>query len=294
MSGWTVKTMPLVAPSVGVLLIWMIVPLVMTVLFSFRRYNLVNPMLHGWAGTRNYYYLLTDPALYSALVDDRPPGRAGADRHGLRRHAHRGSLQREIPGSGHRPRSRHLAILRHAHGQRADLEEHDDAPGQRAVRLLRARLVGLQPIDWFGQLPLTSIIIICSWEWIPFAFLILLTALQSLDEEQKEAARIDGAGPISMFFYIIVPHLRRATSVVIMIETIFFLTIFAEIYVTTSGGPGVVDHQHRLPDLQAGALGVQRGHGVGCRRHRHHPGQHRGGLPGPHGREEPRDMTKDY
>ena len=50
---------------------------------------------------------------------------------------------------------------------------------------------------------------------------------------------MDGAGPFSMFFFIILPHLGRAISVVIMIETIFFLTIFAEILVTTAGGPGL-------------------------------------------------------
>jgi sorbitol/mannitol transport system permease protein len=99
--------------------------------------------------------------------------------------------------------------------------------------------LGLGPIDWFANLPLTSIIIIVAWQWTPFALLILLTAIQSLDNEQKEAARMDGAGPLSMFWFIILPHLGRAISVVVMIETIFFLTIFAEIFVTTSGGPGL-------------------------------------------------------
>jgi sorbitol/mannitol transport system permease protein len=102
-----------------------------------------------------------------------------------------------------------------------------------------AGLFGLPPVDWFANLPLTSIVLIVSWEWVPFATLILLTAIQSLDNEQKEAARMDGAGPFSMFFFIILPHLSRAISVVIMIETIFFLTIFAEILVTTAGGPGL-------------------------------------------------------
>ena len=103
--------------------------------------------------------------------------------------------------------------------------------------LLRA--VGLAPIDWFGQLPLLTLVIIVSWEWLPFALLILLTAVQSLDHEQREAARMDGAGAFATFRFIIVPHLRRAIGVVIMMETIFLLTIFAEIAVTTSGGPGV-------------------------------------------------------
>jgi sorbitol/mannitol transport system permease protein len=68
--------------------------------------------------------------------------------------------------------------------------------------------------------------------------LILLTAVQSLDHEQKEAARMDGAGVFAQFFFITLPHLSRAIGVVIMIETIFLLTVFAEIFVTTSGGPG--------------------------------------------------------
>src|SRR3954469_14129258 len=102
-----------------------------------------------------------------------------------------------------------------------------------------SRSLGLPAIDFFGSFPLTSIILIVAWQWLPFALLILLTAVQSLDNEQKEAARMDGAGPVSMFFFIILPHLGRAISVVIMIETIFLLSVFAEIYVTTSGGPGL-------------------------------------------------------
>ncbi len=100
------------------------------------------------------------------------------------------------------------------------------------------RSLGLKPIDWFAVAPLTSIIIIVSWEWLPFAFLTLLTAVQSLDSERKEAARMDGAGPIDIFRYILLPHLGPAISATVMIETIFLLGIFAEIYVTTSGGPG--------------------------------------------------------
>ena len=50
-------------PSIGLLLIWMIVPLAMTVYFSFRYYNLLNPAAGGWAGFENYQYFLTDPGL---------------------------------------------------------------------------------------------------------------------------------------------------------------------------------------------------------------------------------------
>jgi len=102
-----------------------------------------------------------------------------------------------------------------------------------------AKLIGVQPFDFFGQAPLASIMGIVSWQWLPFATLILLTSLQSLDTEQQEAAEIDGAGPLNRFFYLVVPHLARAITVVVLIQTIFLLSIFAEIQVTTNGGPGI-------------------------------------------------------
>jgi sorbitol/mannitol transport system permease protein len=102
-----------------------------------------------------------------------------------------------------------------------------------------AKLFGATPIDWFNDAPLFAIILIVAWQWLPFATLILLTALQSLDGEQKEAAEMDGAGAVSTFIYITLPHLARPITVVILIETIFLLTVFAEIFVTTGGGPGL-------------------------------------------------------
>jgi len=50
---------------------------------------------------------------------------------------------------------------------------------------------------------------------------------------------MDGTPPLSFFFYIVLPHLARAITVVILIETIFLLNVFAEILVTTGGGPGL-------------------------------------------------------
>ncbi len=103
-----------------------------------------------------------------------------------------------------------------------------------------ARSFGLTPIDWFTDAPLLSVILIVAWQWLPFATLILLTALQSLDEEQKEAAEMDGASALSRFIYHHRCRIWRAPiTVVILIETIFLLTVFAEIFVTTSGGPGL-------------------------------------------------------
>ena len=100
------------------------------------------------------------------------------------------------------------------------------------------RAFGAEPVVWLSDAPIFSIILIVSWQWLPFATLILLTAIQSLDSEQLEASEMDGAPPLSRFFYIILPHLSRAITIVILIQTIFLLSVFAEIFVTTGGAFG--------------------------------------------------------
>jgi sorbitol/mannitol transport system permease protein len=201
------------------------------------RYNLLNPEARGFARLENYQFLWGDPAFLPAL------------RNTL---VLIGSVLAITVGLGTL-----LAVLyeRRFFGRNAaallliapffvmptvsalvwkNMILH---PVYGLLALAFAKL-GLAPIDWFGTYPMLSLVIILSWEWLPFAFLILFTSLKSLDAEQKEAAQIDGANPAQFFFHITVPHLRRAMSVVVMIETIFLLSIFAEIYTTTSGGPG--------------------------------------------------------
>jgi len=231
-------TLPLIAPSVLLLLAWSIIPLVMTLWFSFQHYNLIDPTQAGFAGIDNYRYLLTDPDFWTSLINT------------------------FILVGG-------VLVITVCGGTLLAVLYDQEFPGQTIARLLviapffvmptvaaliwknlmlhpiygvvsaMLRGLGLPVVDWFSQAPLLTVVGIVSWEWLPFAVLILLTAVQSLDHEQREAARMDGAGAIASFFYITLPHLRRPIGVVVMIETIFLLTIFAEISVTTAGGPGV-------------------------------------------------------
>ncbi len=100
-------------------------------------------------------------------------------------------------------------------------------------------LVGLPTVDWLAQYPMASIIVVVSWQWIPFVMLILLAGLQSLPGSILEAARIDGAGGINLFRYIVLPHLKRFIEIALLLEIIFILNIFGQIFVITSGGPGI-------------------------------------------------------
>lgn len=94
-------------------------------------------------------------------------------------------------------------------------------------------------IDWINEYPMASIVTIVTWEWTPFMMLILLAGLQSLAQENLEASQIDGAGPLEVFYYIILPHLRRYIEIGVLLEVLFILNIFGEIFVTTTGGPAI-------------------------------------------------------
>ncbi len=100
-------------------------------------------------------------------------------------------------------------------------------------------LLGGPRIDWINSYPMFSIVVIVTWEWTPFMMLILLAGLQSLAQENLEAAQIDGAGALEMFYYIILPHLRRYIEIGVLLEVLFVLNIFGEIFVTTTGGPAI-------------------------------------------------------
>jgi len=100
------------------------------------------------------------------------------------------------------------------------------------------RAVGLTPVDWLSDWPLLSVIIMVAWQWLPFAVLIFITSLQGMNREQLEAARMDGATWLQQFRFLVLPHLARSIAVVVMIEMIFLLSVFAEISTTTGGGPG--------------------------------------------------------
>jgi len=228
----------MISPAVGVLLIWMVVPLAMTIWFSFQQYNLLYPDRSGFAGWNNYYYFVTDFCFGAAI---------------------RNTLVLVLS----------VLAITTIGGILLALLMDQPFWGQGIVRLLVlapffvmptvsalvwknmfmnpvnglfghvAKAFGAQAgFDFLGQAPLFSIIVMVAWQWLPFATLILLTALQSLDSEQMEAAEMDGAGPLSRFFYIVLPHMTRAITVVVLVQTIFLLSIYAEILVTTNGGPG--------------------------------------------------------
>ncbi|MEO1797041.1 MAG: sugar ABC transporter permease [Pseudomonadota bacterium] len=227
----------MMAPAVILLLGWMLVPLCMTLWFSFRRYLPLRGGDQGSAGWDNYVRFVTSSAFWPAV-----------------------QTTLIIVGG--------VLVITICLGVLLALLLDQPMWGQGVVRILVIapffvmptvsalvwknifmdpinglfahlwRFFGATPVEWLSDVPIGSIVMIVSWQWLPFATLILLTAIQSLDSEQLEAAEMDGASPIKRFGYIILPHLSRAITIVILIQTIFLLSIFAEIFVTTGGAFG--------------------------------------------------------
>lgn len=227
----------MMAPAVVLLLGWMLVPLMMTLYFSFKKYLPLRGGDLGWVGFDNYVSFVTSssfwPSIQTTLI---------------------------IVGG--------VLVITLVLGVLLAILLDQPMWGQGVVRILVIapffvmptvsalvwknmfmdpingilahlwRFFGAQPVEWLSQASMPSLIIIISWQWLPFATLILLTAIQSLDSEQLEAAEMDGAPVLKRFWFITLPHLSRAITIVILIQTIFLLGIFAEIFVTTGGAFG--------------------------------------------------------
>lgn len=227
----------MLAPAVFLLLVWMLVPLTMTLWFSFRKFLPLRGGDLGWVGFDNYVRFVSSssfwPSVLTTLI---------------------------IVGS--------VLIVTIVLGILLGLLLDQPMWGQGVVRILVIapffvmptvsalvwknifmdpvnglfahlwKFFDATPIVWMSEASIQSIILILSWQWLPFATLILLTAVQSLDGEQLEASEMDGAKPLQRFGYIILPHLARAITIVVLIQTIFLLSIFAEIFVTTGGAFG--------------------------------------------------------
>jgi sorbitol/mannitol transport system permease protein len=174
----------LLSPAVVLLFVWMIVPLAMTIYFSTLHYSLLDPDTKRFVGLDNYRYFLTDPAFLA-------------------------SLQNTLVLVGS------VLAITILLGTPLALLLDQPVIGRSIVRLMViapffvmptvsalvwknllmhpvsglfawiATLFGATPIDWFTNAPLFAVILIVAWQWLPFATLILLTALQSQDEEQK-------------------------------------------------------------------------------------------------------------
>jgi len=253
------------APAVLLLLVWMLVPLGMTLYFSFIRYVLNNlrkpewttPQLANWRGFGNYEYVLykskdfwfaVQNSLFivgSILVITVVLGLAIAV-----------LVNRSFPGRGI-VRVLLISPFFVMPAVNAVLWINmilDPVLGLNglAVEGINQLVIGLREFPLLGGFfslwpefePLSfratqtssyAVIMMVAWQWTPFAVLIFMTSLQSEDQQQKEAAVLDGASAWSQFVYLTIPHLARPIAIVVMIQSIFHLSLYAEIEIVSRG-----------------------------------------------------------
>ncbi len=252
-------------PAVVLLLLWMLIPLGMTLYFSFIRYVLnslrrpewTSPSLSNWRGFGNYEYVLfsakdfwfaVQNSLFivsSILIATVVIGLALAM-----------LVNRSFPGRGIvrvllispffvMPAVNAVLwinmILDPVLGLNgiAVSAINETVAGLRDFPVLGAFFSlwpVLEPVSFRGtDTSAYAVIIMVTWQWTPFAVLIFMTSLQSEDEQQKEAAILDGANAWSRFRNLTLPHLARPIAIVVMIQSIFHLSLYAEIEIVSRG-----------------------------------------------------------
>jgi ABC-type sugar transport system permease subunit len=99
---------------------------------------------------------------------------------------------------------------------------------------------GLPPSNWLGDptLAMAALIGVDVWRAAPYAMILLLAGLQGIPQELYEAAAIDGATRVRMFFALTLPLMRPAILILLVLLTIVDFNVVVAMLVLTGGGPG--------------------------------------------------------
>ena len=194
----------LLTPAVVAVSVISVIPLLITLYYAFVRYSMLDPSGHPFHGLDNFHFFFTDAAFLPALQNTF-------------------TLLFSV------------MLITVLLGAALGLLINEAFPGRAIVRVLLISpflvmpavnalmwknmllnpiyglfaqisiFFGATPVDWLSAHPLVSIIMMVSWQWLPFACLIFMTALQSMDREQLEAARMDGANYLQQLRYLYIP-----------------------------------------------------------------------------------------
>ena len=287
------RTLPrlLQTPAVILLLAWMLVPLGMTLFFSFIRYVLNNlrrpewtsPSIENWRGWGNYEYVLYNAKDFWLAVQNSLfiVGSVIFLTVGLGL-AIAVLVNRSFPGRGI-VRVLLISPFFVMPAVNAVLWINmilDPVLGLNglAVEGLNALVGSLKEFPILGgffslwpeiepmsfratQTSAIAVIIMVAWQWTPFAVLIFMTSLQSEDQQQKEAAILDGANAWSQFCNLTIPHLARPIAIVVMIQAIFHLSLYAEIEIVSRGN-GNKNLPYLIGEFAANNIGAASATGI--------------------------------
>jgi multiple sugar transport system permease protein len=112
----------------------------------------------------------------------------------------------------------------------------NDGPVNEAL----AALFGIAPVNWLqnADIAIWSVMTVDIWQWTPLMFLIFLSGLAALPEDQMNAARILGASWFAQMRHLVVPMMKPIILIALIIRAIEAFKLFDPIYLLTQGGPG--------------------------------------------------------
>jgi multiple sugar transport system permease protein len=115
------------------------------------------------------------------------------------------------------------------------------------------------PLGWTGipwlsspSWALFSVALVDIWQWTPFCFLVFLAALQGVPDELLEAARIDGAGGLTLLTQVLLPLLTPTIVIVLLIRLAEAIKLFDIPFALTGGGPGVATQPYSMLAFRTG------------------------------------------
>jgi multiple sugar transport system permease protein len=99
--------------------------------------------------------------------------------------------------------------------------------------------LSVRPLDWLGVMPnaFIGVIVVGSWRVMPFVVMAVLARLQTIPQQLYDAARIDGATRLGLFFDVTLPQLRAVLFGTVLLRMIWDFKEFDLIYLMTGGGP---------------------------------------------------------
>jgi sorbitol/mannitol transport system permease protein len=229
----------LLLPALVYLAVMTQAPFLLTLWYSFHNWILTSPELgHRWIGLDNFRYALTDDPIFRAAIVNTLEITAaivgGSLVVGL---SFALLLNRSFPLRGV-ARALMIAPFFVMPTVNAVVQKNLFLNPIFGLANWVGTSLGFHRVDWLAVHPKLAIISMAVWQWAPFMMLILLAGLQGISDEIREAARIDGAGPIAEFRKITLPLLGPYFELAVLLGMIYILQLFAEIFVATQGGPG--------------------------------------------------------
>lgn len=240
----------LILPSVILITLLNVVPLVEGVIVSLQKQNMIRPNPTAFVGFRHYYRALFEEEILWASLGRTVVWTAGSVAGGyIIALALALLLNREIMGRGFF-RALFLVPWVIPDVATALLWKwlYADQYGVINHLLITFGLANKQ-IQWLANpnLAMFSVIMVQVWKLTPVMFIVLLAALQNVPKELHEAAELDGAGPIQRFRYVTFPVIKPTSVIITLLASIWTFQSFDIVYLLTGGGPA--DATEILPTL---------------------------------------------